>query len=69
MLMESKMNDIYCKNMFCPFKECIYHLYRIKDMKDICDKVTVADLDGVCRKYISYVVDKTMADKETKWRF
>ncbi len=53
------MADItYCINKQCPFKDCERHLSRISDAA-IRGKgyVSVSNFDGVCRRYISYLVD------------
>ena len=54
------MADItYCINKQCPFKECERHLSKISEA---CINgrgyVSVANLDGVCRKYIAYLADE-----------
>ena len=49
------MADItYCINVSCPFKDCERHLSQLKG-KD--GDVSIAALDGTCRRYISYLVE------------
>lgn len=54
------MADItYCYNPDCPFKKCERHFSKISDAA--CngkDYISVANYGGVCRKYISYLVDE-----------
>lgn len=48
-------NDItYCVNADCPFKDCDRHLRRVKKKKGT---ISVASFDGVCEKYIEYLVE------------
>jgi hypothetical protein len=49
------MADItYCINEQCPFKKCERHLSKVaKTQKQY---VSVANFDGICRKYIGYLV-------------
>lgn len=54
------MADItYCINKQCPFEECERHPGKIAEaaMKGR-GYVSVANFDGVCRKYIGYLVDE-----------
>ena len=56
------MADItYCMNMSCPFKDCDRHLCQVKN-KNRNEMVSIAALDGTCRRYISYLVDEVMGD-------
>lgn len=50
----------YCSNSQCPFKKCERHLSQI-NKKHIKNKIyiSVANFDGVCRKYIGHLVNKT----------
>ncbi len=49
------MADItYCINANCPFKDCERHLCQLKEENGL---VSIAALDGVCRRYISYLVE------------
>ena len=45
----------YCNNSRCPFTDCERHLTHVTSEKELW--VYLADLDGVCRRYISYLVD------------
>lgn len=45
----------YCSNNACPFKDCDKHLTHLPKAKEMW--VYLADLDAVCRRYISYIVD------------
>ncbi len=45
----------YCINKECPFKSCEKHLKHCRAKKR---KVLVANYDGVCREYISWLLDK-----------
>lgn len=49
----------YCVNAGCPFKECEHHLVNLKNTGCKRRSVKVANMDGVCRKYIGWLVDKT----------
>ena len=52
------MADItYCMNMDCPFKDCDRHLCRAQNKM-----VSIAALDGTCRRYIAYLVDEVMGN-------
>lgn len=54
------MADItYCINASCPFKDCDRHSSKIEEAA-INGKgyVSVANYDGVCRRYISYPADE-----------
>ena len=44
----------YCINNNCPFISCNKHLKRCRANKR---KICVANFDGVCREYISWLVD------------
>lgn len=46
----------YCANGSCPFKDCDRHLCKAPKKKGMM--VSIAALDGVCRRYIGYLVDK-----------
>ena len=48
---------IYCINTTCPFTICEKHLNKLKPTKYKEAYVKVADYDGVCRDYISYVLN------------
>ena len=47
----------YCTNTTCPFTTCEKHLSKLKRMKHKGKYIKVAGYDGVCRDYISYVLD------------
>ena len=51
----------YCTHAACPFEDCKRHLFHIKDLQD--KYVNVADLSGICRDYIGYVVDTLCSEK------
>ena len=52
----------YCINSGCPFKDCKNHVkHAPKNQKYI----TVSNMDGVCRKYLSYLLDEVI--KENKF--
>ena len=60
------MADItYCVNSACPFKDCERHSSKISDA---CIKgkgyVSVANFDGVCRRYISHIVDEITSTQQ-----
>lgn len=54
------MKKVYCINGDCPFKSCKKHLAHCRAKKR---KVWVASYDGVCKKYISYLVNKSWRGK------
>ena len=60
------MADItYCINNSCPFKECERHPSKIaKASLQGRGYVSVANYDGVCRKYIGYLVDEVKIGAE-----
>lgn len=49
---------VYCRNNQCPFKDCDKHISKAKNLYE----VYVANFDGVCRRYISWLLDEI--DKE-----
>lgn len=52
----------YCINSECPFKDCKNHVKHVhKNQK----YVMVSNMDGVCRKYLSYLLDEVT--KENKF--
>lgn len=59
------MADItYCINNNCPFKKCERHPSKIsKAALHGTGYVSVANFDGVCRKYIGYLVDELKRGK------
>ena len=53
----------YCINSECPFKDCEKHISKSRSK----DKVYVANFDGICKRYIAYVlkeVNKKWMKKE-----
>ena len=51
------MADItYCVNEKCPFTDCKRHLINLKSQDGM---VSFAALDGVCRRYISHLMEVT----------
>ena len=50
------MKKVYCINNECPFKSCKKHIKHCRAKKS---KVWVANYDGVCRDYISWLLDKS----------
>ena len=54
------MTDItYCINRDCPFKDCERHLNKIRaEGRTGTEYISVASFDGVCRRYISHLVDE-----------
>lgn len=49
----------YCRNKYCPFKDCDKHLIHLKKKKGM---VNIANLDSVCKRYISFLVEEMWAD-------
>lgn len=47
----------YCTNMNCPFTKCEKHLSHLKKFKGQQMQVSVANLGGVCKEYLSSVYD------------
>lgn len=57
----------YCANSVCPYEDCYKHLTKIKELdKEKNEYVRMADFSGVCRKYIDYLVDELMGEKEIR---
>lgn len=58
------MADItYCINSLCPFKDCERHPSKIsKAAMNGKGYVSVANYDGVCRRYISHLVEERGID-------
>ena len=44
----------YCINSECPFRDCEKHLSKSKSK----GKVYVANFDGICKRYIAYVLEE-----------
>lgn len=63
------MADItYCINNQCPFKECERHPSKIsRACIDGKGYVSVANYDGVCRRYLSCLADENEGGAE-KWK-
>lgn len=61
------MADItYCINKECPFKDCERHPSKIsKAAMNGKGYVSVANYDGVCRRYISHLVDEAKGGMES----
>ena len=54
------MADItYCANSKCPFKDCLRHISKAGMFN-----VSVAPLDGTCRRYIRWLVETMKRDGE-----
>lgn len=45
----------YCINNKCPFTDCEKH---IRQNARKSGEITVANLDGVCRRYIIYIAER-----------
>ena len=60
------MADItYCINGQCPFEECERHPSKIAEAQKQGQRfVSVANFDGVCRKYIGHLVDEVERGEE-----
>ena len=56
------MKKVYCINNECPFKSCNRHLTHCRAKKR---KVWVANYDGVCSKYIGWLVKKVWEDNNS----
>lgn len=48
---------VYCSNGNCPFGDCKKHLKNLAE-RNIKERICVADFDGVCRRYIGWLVEK-----------
>ena len=53
----------YCINTQCPFTDCNRHLCRLQKQKGT---VKVANLDGVCKRHINYIVDVSWEETAMK---
>lgn len=47
----------YCDNADCPFTDCWRHLDTLKGEKESVI-ISISHFGGVCRKYISYLVEQ-----------
>lgn len=56
------MKKVYCINNECPFKSCKRHLTHCRAKKR---KVWVANYDGICSKYIGWLVKKVWEDNNS----
>lgn len=54
--MKKLLNKTYCINSSCPFKKCDKHVWQLRNIKDKTQKISVAAFDGVCEKYLTYVL-------------
>ena len=52
-----KFGITYCTNAACQFTDCERHWQRIKD-ETSSGKISVADFGGVCRRYLSGLLDE-----------
>ena len=50
-----KKEKTYCLNVDCPFKDCDKHICHCQN-----EIALVANFDGVCKKYISYLLNECM---------
>lgn len=61
------MTKTYCINSNCPFTDCEKHLTKVKSETN--NHVYVASVDGVCRQYLSYLLDSIQENNnEEKYR-
>lgn len=60
------MADItYCINTGCPFKDCDRHDSKASQAAvDGRGYVSIADYSGVCRRYISHLVDEIRKEED-----
>lgn len=60
--MPCPLDITYCSNAGCYDRSCFRHLENLKRLKDAGQLtgryVSIADLSGVCRKYISRLVEE-----------
>lgn len=54
-------NKTYCINKDCPFKDCDKHLSQLKIKEGM---VNVANFDGVCDRYLFYILEIAMKEGE-----
>ena len=57
----------YCDNQSCPFTDCARHLDQLKSVQDEPYIVSMSHFCGVCRKYISWLVDKLDEESGGQW--
>lgn len=53
----------YCCNSECPFKDCERHLNKIDQQTH--RTVSISNFDGVCRRYIGWLVDEVRKEEPT----
>lgn len=51
-------NIVYCTCRECPWSDCERHLRRLKGRNEKI-RVSVANMGGVCRRYIDWLVERT----------
>lgn len=51
-------NIVYCTCRECPWSDCERHLRRLKERNEKI-RVSVANMGGVCRRYIDWLVERT----------
>ena len=54
--MKKFLDKTYCINTDCPFKKCDKHVWQLRNIKDKTQKISVANFDGVCKDYLSYLL-------------
>lgn len=54
---------LYCINYKCPRKKCKHHMTHIPKKQELA---LVANLDGVCKYYITHLVNESLERKENK---
>lgn len=52
----------YCTNDDCPFRDCVRHFNNLYG-RSRDEIVTAANLGGVCRRYIQWLVERVMDDE------
>ena len=52
-------DGVYCSNGSCPFEDCKSHLKHLAG-REPEGKVRIAGLDGVCRRYIGWLVEEAL---------
>lgn len=50
-------DGVYCSNGNCPFEDCEGHLKHLAG-REPEGEVRIAGLDGVCRRYIGWLVEE-----------
>lgn len=54
---------VYCVNAACPYNSCEHHLINIKKLNKNVGEVRVANLDGVCKDYLDYLLDEIIKEE------